>query len=88
MMYQGSAGINVVSLTEKLSRDLIRVTLLCQALERTQMMWPRPADLSAPPCHQIILQPRMSGKRNPSFSSHVDVDCPLLVSVKPWLGVG
>ena len=25
---------------------------------------------------------------NPSFSSHVDVDCPLLVSVKPWLGVG
>lgn len=33
VMYQGSAGIKVVSLTEKLSRDLMRVTLLCQGLE-------------------------------------------------------
>lgn len=55
---------------------------------RTQMTWPRPADLSAPPCHRIILRPRMSGKRNPSFSSHMDVGCPLLVSVKPWAGRG
>lgn len=30
----------------------------------------------------------MSGKRNPSFSSHTDADCPLLVSVKLCAGRG
>lgn len=35
VIYYRSAKINVVSLTEKESRDLMRVTLLCQI--RTQM---------------------------------------------------